>query len=533
MDWFDEGKKWLNEGKRWLGTAGDMNSASNNPEEKVGWMDQQQEKIDRQPKPVQIQPAIPKIPKTGNTYGQDQEQATQTPEPENNDPVTDWTGHPVSEEERQRILAQKAEERANNSDDMNDMLDRLKKMRENRNVPNKKAFRFDSDISDNNEPRPESSAFGQAAETSVPQDESMAPAFRWIGDNITKALGSDSAVSGYGRAPVGEPDQSYAPLLRSAAKNITDNLGGNSAVSGYGRAPVGSLDLSYKPLTDAAAKNIEDNLGDKSAVSGYGRAPAGTPDMSYKPVTDAITDRISHDFGLDSDVTGKGRQVIGAPNLSYWQNWDDEESRNMPFDMASDGAKQAWKDAEIMLYSGAALAGEHVYNLVGGDDTSIKRVQGILDYHQEELKNMKRMTMDDVYIEGDPERTMQNLTRYFYQELGNQTIKLPIYYVAAHLDTFATLFGVSSSVLSAQLYGDFREKTGDGHPVESIMYGVPLGLMSAALLPFRDKLPFKSAKEMKDYVHSFVVGAAVHRAQQEGKKKIVDMYKDKNDDLNY
>ena len=524
MDWFDEGKKWLNEGKKWLGTAGDMNSASNNPEEKVGWMDQQQKKIDQQPKTVQVQPALPKIPRTGNAHGQNPEPATQTLEPDKNEPLTDWTGHPVSEEERQRILAQKTKARANNSDDVNDMLDRLKQLRENRNVPNQKAFRFDSDISDNNEPRPESSAFEQGAETSVPQDESMAPAYKSFGESVMKALGFDSAVSGHGRAPAGEQDQSYSPLLRLLGKNISDNLGNNSAVSGYGRAPVGSSDMSYKSATDAAAKNIEDNLGDKSAVSGYGLTPAGTPDMSYKPVTDAITDSISHDFGLDSDVTGKGRQVIGAPNLSYWQNWGDEESRNMPFDMASDGAKQAWKDAEIMLYSGAALAGEHVYNLVGGDDTSIKRVQGILDYHQEELKNMKRMTTDDIYIDGDPERTMQNLTRYVYQELGNQTIKLPIYYVAAHLDTFATLFGVSSSVLSAQLYGDFREKTGDGHPVESIMYGVPLGLMSAALLPFRDKIPFQSAKEMKDYVQSFVVGAAVHRAQQDGKRKIVDMY---------
>ena len=68
------------------------------------------------------------------------------------------------------------------------------------------------------------------------------------------------------------------------------------------------------------------------------------------------------------------------------------------------------------------------------------------------------------------------------------------------------------------------KKTGDGHPVESIMYGIPLGLMSAALLPFRDKLSFQSAREMKDYVRSFIAGTIVHQAQQGEKKKIVEYY---------
>lgn len=63
-----------------------------------------------------------------------------------NEPVYDWTGHPVSEEERQRILSNRARERAENPDDINGVLDDLKKLRQERNAPNQKAFRFDSDV---------------------------------------------------------------------------------------------------------------------------------------------------------------------------------------------------------------------------------------------------------------------------------------------------------------------------------------------------------------------------------------------------
>lgn len=66
-------------------------------------------------------------------------------------------------------------------------------------------------------------------------------------------------------------------------------------------------------------------------------------------------------------------------------------------------------------------------------------------------------------------------------------------------------------------------------PAESVMYGIPLGLMSAALLPFRDSGVFRSAKEVKDYVQSMVVGAAVHKARKDGRRMVVDAYPKKPD----
>ena len=141
---------------------------------------------------------------------------------------------------------------------------------------------------------------------------------------------------------------------------------------------------------------------------------------------------------------------------------------------------------------------------------------------------MNRMTSDQVLVEGDPERSLQNLSRYLYQELGNQTVKLPAYYVGMHVKTFAEALGVSHAVLSSQFYRDFREKTGDGHAAESVMYSIPLALLSAALLPFRNASSFPNAKTLKDYVQSMLVGVAVHKAQKDGRKKIVDGLIDKN-----
>ena len=526
MDWFDTGKDLFNKARKWGETIGDMTAASDNPVEKTGWMDEQQKKIEQQQKTALLRPVIPKVQKQAAPFAQtpQSDAVPDTSTTPDNEPIYDWTGHPVSEEERQRILSNRARERAENSDDINGVLDDLKKLRQERNAPNQKAFRFDSDVPDKHERAPEKSAFEKAAEAGIPQDESLTPFFDFLNDHAKNILGENSS---WWENPPAHPDLSYDPFREVAARAANRGLGFDSKVHGHdGNRIAGQTDQSYKSATDAAARNITDNLGDKSAVSGYGRAPVGHPDQSYDP---AIGD-VSKNFGLDSAVTGHGRQVIGHPNMSYWGNWEDDRLREMPLDFTSKGVQQGMKDMQILFYSGASLAGEHLFNLVGGDDTSLRRVQGILDRHQKERKIMGRLNTDRIFVEGDPEKTMENVTQYLYQELGNRTVKLPAYYVAAHLNTFAQLFGVSSAVLSTQLYSDFHEKTGDGHAAESVMYGVPLGLMSAALLPFRDSGVFQSAKEVKDYVQSMVVGAAVHKAQDDGRKKVVDGLTGKRDD---
>lgn len=198
------------------------------------------------------------------------------------------------------------------------------------------------------------------------------------------------------------PDLSYGPFGQVLAQSANQGLGFDSKVHGHdGKRIAGQTDQSYKSATDFAAENITNNLGNKSAVSGYGRAPVGHPDSSYDP---AIGD-VSKNFGLDSAVTGRGRQVIGAPNMSYWGNLEDEKLREIPLDFMQKGVQQGMKDMQILFYSGASLAGEHLFDIVGGDDTSLRRVQGIMDQHQKERQNMGRLNVDRIHVEGDPEKT--------------------------------------------------------------------------------------------------------------------------------
>lgn len=77
---------------------------------------------------------------------------------------------------------------------------------------------------------------------------------------------------------------------------------------------------------------------------------------------------------------------------------------------------------------------------------------------------------------------------------------MPAYYIWGKLDTFAELFGMSTAAFTAKLHADIRDSTGESKIQQSVMYAIPLGLMSAFALPFKLNMSFKSAKEAKDYV---------------------------------
>ena len=47
-DWFETGKYLFNRPEKWGETIGDMLSASINPDEKAGWMDEQEKKIEQE-----------------------------------------------------------------------------------------------------------------------------------------------------------------------------------------------------------------------------------------------------------------------------------------------------------------------------------------------------------------------------------------------------------------------------------------------------------------------------------------------------
>ena len=62
--------------------------------------------------------------------------------------------------------------------------------------------------------------------------------------------------------------------------------------------------------------------------------------------------------------------------------------------------------------------------------------------------------------------------------------------------------------------------------MESVLYAVPLGLMSALRMPFRQAGALKGAQEVRNYVGGLLVGFGVHMAQQEQEKMIVRKFGD-------
>ncbi len=331
----------------------------------------------------------------------------------------------------------------------------------------------------------------QTAHVYDPPDLDMGELLRFFGNNVTgyinKGLGKDTNIHGKdGNRVAGARDESYAEPVRQAGK----------AATGY--------------VNKAMGRDSKIQGEDKNRIVGH-------PDESYGNAIGSV----SENMGVNSPVTGKGREVVGHPNMSYWSNWNTEESRKIPWKMVTDGAKQAVEDTQIMFLSGAVVLGEVVHSITGGDPTSIRKTQALLDAHQAEMKKLDPMTVDKIYVEGNPEATMQNVTRYMYQELGNQIVKVPAYYIWGKLDTFAELFGMSTAAFTAKLHADIRDSTGESKIQESVMYAIPLGLMSAFALPFKLNMSFKSAKEAKDYVTTMAATAGIRKGQNVGERMVV------------
>ena len=330
----------------------------------------------------------------------------------------------------------------------------------------------------------------QIMSVNVPQDESMGRAYDYLNDNaIAPMEGNES----WKNNPVGHPDSSYAEAERQAGKALT----------GY----------------------VNKAMGRDSKIQGENKNRiVGHPDESYGNAIGSV----SENMGMNSTVTGKGREVVGHPNMSYWSNWNTEESRNKPLEIVTDGVKKGASDAQILFLSGSVVVGKTLYDLFGGDPTSLQKTQKWLDDCQLEAQKRKPLELKEIYVKGDPEKTMQNVTRYMYQELGNQLVKVPAYFFLGKLESIAQLTGVSTAVMTAQLHADFRKETGESHVGESVMYAVPLGLLSGMLWPIRDAIKFKGPKEAMDYVASMVSSVAVHKVRDVSKDMAVNRFTENN-----
>ena len=88
---------------------------------------------------------------------------------------------------------------------------------------------------------------------------------------------------------------------------------------------------------------------------------------------------------------------------------------------------------------------------------------------------------------------------------------------------------MSATSVSANLHAKLLDKTGQAHVGESLMYGIPLGMLSLLNIPFQPPAQVRSPEELKKWVSSVLSDFGVSQAQEVGATFITGDYKDKRD----
>ena len=82
------------------------------------------------------------------------------------------------------------------------------------------------------------------------------------------------------------------------------------------------------------------------------------------------------------------------------------------------------------------------------------------------------------------------------------------------VDSLATLTGMSAASVSANLHAKLLDKTGQAHVGESLMYGIPLGMLSLLNIPFQPPAQVRSPEELKRWVTSVLTDFGVGQGKE-------------------
>ena len=326
-----------------------------------------------------------------------------------------------------------------------------------------------------------SGLLSQVMSVTVPQDQSMTPLYRELSGIYGSVFGPDKPVTGYGRSYPYHTDQSYGEAVRQAGK--------------------------------AAVQYVNKGLGPKSPVHGKdGTRPVGEADQSTGKL-------VSEGFrNMNHDAIATAQDDIG---ISQGFRYDPKHGSREAFSFEK-GIDKAVLDGKIAFHSFASLTGELVYSVTGGDPKALRAVQGTLKQYRKQVDELQPMKLDQVYVEGDPERTMQNVTDYFYQTLGDQMVKVPMSVLMGKADSIAAITGMSTAAVASNIHAGLLEKTGEAHAAEAVMYGVPLGMLSLLNIPFQPPASIRSPADLMGWVQSVVTEYGVGKAQVKGAEFVVD-----------
>ncbi len=377
--------------------------------------------------------------------------------------------------------------------------------------------------------RPSGSS-GSGGGVSLPDDEVSVSVPRSAGkrsflddmlDMIENSLGASSRV--HGDRPVGHADESAIQAFRSLGEAAHQNLGQDSAVNGYGRFPVEHTDESATPAVQTAKAAANRNLGQDSAVNGNGRFPVGHADESMGLLEQAGFSSLQHEAVADSMLDTFERE-----GFSYDRDKVDRQSRAF-----SGGVENAAKAAQRSFYSFAHVSGSWLYDLTGGDPVALRKMEADIARLDRELKDMPVLSPSEIWVKGDPVKTKENLTVYFYQQLGDCLVNVPIELVFGHINGLAATVGVSSARLASRIHADVIGKQGHGDHRAATLYAIPLGLLAAAKIPLPFPPSISNGKEFRSWLEGTLNNSAIDWLQDVGAQEAVRKYTNNISSKNY
>ena len=538
-----------------FGNAGDMISGSQNPQEHNDWLDQHQQELERQRKTLEKQqralttPASdPVVPPTGMTPAKEAPTPPPSSEPlpsEPPGPVTprpvagepdftqkwtapleklppkevdfhnenkftgrdgpwDWAGKRYPPAQAKRMVQGRLDNLRGMSRDQRDVLFLC-------NYENDSTFRqrVNRAIHERQKAIP---AVPSTEGAPVPAVSSSVPAEAKTKPSLTEQV-----------ARVNEPgDESMTLLYQQGLKLFSEAFGKDKAVTGYGRAYPTHSDPGMAPVYRAIGQTAENALGRANAVNGNGTRPPGHLDESMGPAEGELFRNMNHDAVADTY-----NLQLQKEGFTY-----KPETGTFEADGASTGVKMAPVQLQSVVYSLGAVLGRCLYDLIGGDPIALEKTEADIQRMEKELEAMNPMTLDKIYVEGHPEKTGENITRYLYQQLGNQVVKVPVYYILGKIESIAALTGISAALLTSQINTDIIKAQGEGDPYTAAMYGVPLSLLVLLKAPFKVPLSIKNAREFAKYLGSVLLEFGVDLAQQAGAQFAVTEHENlrKNDE---
>lgn len=317
-------------------------------------------------------------------------------------------------------------------------------------------------------------------------DESMMPAYRLFGEAIEDALGRPSAINAYGARPVTHADESMMPAYRLFGEAIENAIGRPSVINGYGTRPIGYVDQSMAPLEEALFRS-----------------------MKHQAVADTV------------------QAMTGPIGFS-----GDTEKDGIPLEAFIQGVKKRGLKNRSTFYSFASVVGRWLHDLVGGDPIALEKTEADIARMEKELKAIPSLTLDDIWVEGDSEKTGENLTIYLYQTMGDQLLNLPITLLLARIRAPGVAEMISTAYIASRINAGLIDANQRGDHQTATLYAIPLGALAMLKIPTKIPDSVKNRDDFRYWLLSQLVNRRIEQWQDEGIEDAIKQNTNRDNGLN-